>query len=215
MIERTRVLLVEDNVLFRAGLAQILEADGRFRVVGQVSDGADALPAVKQLAPDLVLIDLNMPVMDGIEAIRLMRTDTQVPIGVLSVFSDRDAQRSAIAAGANGYLGKDSTSEDLCEAAARMAHGEEVVLVPARGAPPFRVRRKTSGALARLTARELGVMRALAGDSNYDGIAADLDIRPKTLRNHISNIYRKLQISNRAQAVIIAMREGLVNIDSL
>jgi two-component system NarL family response regulator len=114
-------------------------------------------------------------------------------------------------AGANGYLAKDSTSQDLCQAAARLARGEEVMMVPRVMAGDMEAD-GASGGLRRLTPREVAVLGALAGGSSYEAIAAGLDISQKTLRNHISNIYRKLRIYNRAQAVIVAIREGLVDI---
>jgi DNA-binding NarL/FixJ family response regulator len=165
-----RVLLVDDNALFRDGIADILEADGRFRVVGQASRGDEAVAAASRLHPDLILMDLRMPGMSGAEAIRRIRAqDPAVPIGVLTVFETQESAQMALDAGATGYLAKDSTPADLCDAAAIIAQGKR----------NFKQR---------------------------------LGISPRTLRIHITHTYRKLQIHDRAQAVIAAIRAGLVEV---
>jgi len=207
------VLLVDDNLLFRGGIAQILRADGRFNVVGQAASGEEAVAVAARLKPALILIDLRMPGMNGVEAIRRIRLDSpDVPIGVLTMFETDDYIQSALAAGASGYLAKDSTPADLREAAVELAGGRrDLVAVPkARrsGADAHR----SSPILARLTVREVEVLRALATGASNEVIAASLGISPKTLRNHIRNTYRKLEIHDRAQAVIAALREGLVQV---
>jgi DNA-binding NarL/FixJ family response regulator len=183
-----RVLLVDDNALFREGIAQILQKDGRFAVIGQASRGDEAVAATTRLHPDLILIDVQMPGMSGIEAIRQIRVnDADVGIGVLTMYETPDYVQSAMKAGASGYVAKDSTPADLCEAAMALAK-----------------------ALAALTPRELEVLRALTGSESPMTIARSLGISPRTLRNHISHTYHKLGVSDRAQAVIVALREGLV-----
>jgi DNA-binding NarL/FixJ family response regulator len=207
----TTVLLADDNALFRDGIAQILRADGRFEVVGQVSRGEEAIAAAKKLRPNLILIDLQMPGVGGVDAIRSIREDDRdVPIGVLTMFETRDYVQAALVAGASGYVAKDSTPADLCAAAAELAQGKRdlvAIPMPSPGAGD-----PTSG-LARLTAREVEVLRALATQASNAAIARSLGISPKTLRNHISNTYHKLGIYDRAQAVIVAVREGLVAVN--
>jgi two-component system, NarL family, response regulator DegU len=205
------VLLVDDNALFRDGLAQILQRDGRFQVVGHAARGDEAVTAAARLRPALILMDLRMPGMSGHDAIRHIRaTDPKVAIGVLTMFDSHDHLKAALDAGATGYLLKDATPMDLCEAAAGLAQGyRERQPVPGEGAAAI----SSGGALASLTARELQVLRLMAtGDSN-EAIARALHISPSTLRNHTSNIYRKLGISDRVQAVIVAVREGLVDVN--
>jgi DNA-binding NarL/FixJ family response regulator len=202
------VLLVDDNALFRDGLAHILQADGRFDVVGQASRGDEAVAAAASLRPDLILMDMHMPGMSGLDAIKRIRADNpDVPIGVLTMFETPDHVQSALTAGASGYLAKDSTPADVCAAAAALAQGsKDLVVIP----PTFRGTPARSSALASLTARELEVLRALATGASNEAIARRLGISPKTLRNHVSNTYHKLGIHDRAQAVIVAVREGLV-----
>ena len=207
---RLRLFLVDDNAIFRDGVARILKADGRFRVVGQAATGEEAVAASARLSVDLILMDLRMPGMSGEQAIKQIRArDPEVPIGVLSIFVTEEHVKRALDAGANGYLAKDSTPEELCTAAARLAAGDQIK-------PVSNVKTAAdatgSGILASLTPREFEVLRALASDATYAAIARDLEISPKTLRNHISNTYHKLKIYDRAQAVILAVQEGVVDI---
>jgi len=210
-----KVLLVDDNALFRDGIVQILHADGRFQVVGQASDGAEGVAAAGRLRPDLILMDLRMPGMGGVEAIRAIRADApQVPIGVLTMFESADSVQSALQAGASGYVAKDATPDDFCEAASSLAQGTRQVI-----AIPNALATRTDGnhssvLLARLTDRELEVLRALSTGASTAEIARALGITTKTLRNHISATYHKLGIYDRAQAVILAVREGLVDVQS-
>jgi two-component system, NarL family, response regulator DegU len=211
LVMPTRVLLADDNALFRDGIAQILRSDGRFDVVGQTSRGDETIAAAARLRPDLILIDLDMPGMSGVDAIKSIRAaDDAVPIGVLTMFETQDYVQAALNAGASGYLAKDSTPADLCGTAAALAQGKrDLVAIPL---PPSGA--GTLGSkLARLTAREVEVLRALASGSSNEAIARSLGISPKTLRNHISNTYHKLGIYDRAQAVLVAVREGLVDVD--
>jgi len=210
-----KVLLVDDNALFRDGIVQILHADGRFQVVGQASDGAEGIAAAGRLRPDLILMDLRMPGMGGVEAIRAIRADApQVPIGVLTMFESADSVQSALQAGASGYVAKDATPDDFCEAASSLAQGTRQVI-----AIPNALATRTDGnhssvLLARLTDREREVLRALSTGASTAEIARALGITTKTLRNHISATYHKLGIYDRAQAVILAVREGLVDVQS-
>jgi DNA-binding NarL/FixJ family response regulator len=208
------VLLVDDNGLFRDGIAEILRADGRFEVIGQASRGDEAVTAASRLRPDLILMDLRMPGMTGLEAIRRIRAqDPAVPIGVLTMFETSASVQSALGAGATGYVIKDSTPSELCEAAAALAHGERDLVANPRLQSPG-ASGPASRLLAQLTARQVEVLRALATGASQGAIARSLGISPKTLRNHISDTYRKLGINDRAQAVIVAIREGLVEVGS-
>jgi DNA-binding NarL/FixJ family response regulator len=208
------VLLVDDNALFRDGLAHILAADGRFHVVGQASSGEEAVAAAARLQPDLILTDLHMPGMSGVDAIRHLRAvDPDVAIGVLTMFESNEYVQSALDAGASGYLAKDSTPAEVCEAAVALARGQRNVIAIPRSPRNSTNAGAPSGVLAVLTAREVQVLRALATTASNDTIARELGISPKTLRNHISNTYHKLGIHDRAQAVIVAVQEGLVELN--
>jgi DNA-binding NarL/FixJ family response regulator len=205
--------MVDDNALFRDGIVHILQRDGRFDVVGQVSRGDEAVAAAANLHPDLILMDLQMPGMTGVEAILAIRKgDTTVPIGVLTMFESPEHVDSAQAAGASGYVAKDATPADFCEAAAALAGGKrDVMAIPSASTQRTQPARK-SQLLARLSARELEVLRALTTGARSEMIARNLGITPNTLRNHIRSVYQKLGIFDRAQAVIVAVREGLIEI---
>ena len=208
-----RIVLADDNALFRSGIAQILKADGRFEVVGEASRGDEAVAAASELHPDLILIDLRMPGISGVEAIRhIRRSDPQAPIGVLTIFDTDAYVKAAMDAGASGYIAKDCTPDSLCAAAAALARGERHVIAPSRPSEDLGTR-SPGLPLAGLTPREVEVLRALATGLTNEAIARQLGISPKTLRNHISNTYHKLHIYDRAQAVIVAVREGLVDVN--
>lgn len=203
-----KVLLVDDNALFRDGIAHILAADGRFAVIGQASRGDAAVGAAASLQPDLILIDLQMPGMNGIDAIRSIRVhDPDVAIGVLTMFETADYVKAAMDAGASGYVAKDLTAGSFCEAAAALAQGRRDLISIPQPMPATR-----AGVLDRLTQREIQVLRAQATGATNADIAASLGISPKTLRNHISNLYQKLKIHDRAQAVIVAVQEGVIDV---
>ena len=208
-----RLLLVDDNALFREGIAEILVKDGRFQVVGQASRGDEAVAAAASLQPDLILIDLHMPGMTGIEAIRLIRRrDPRVPIGVLTMFETQNHVRESLDAGASGYVAKGATPTDLCEAAAALAGGTRDLVAALEPDAPPTGSATSSRLLAALTPRELEVLRALAGDERNKAIAQRLGISGPTLRNHLRSTYHKLGVFARAQAVIVAVREGLVDV---
>jgi DNA-binding NarL/FixJ family response regulator len=208
-----RLLLVDDNALFREGIAEILQNDGRFQVVGQASRGDEAVAAAASLQPDLILIDLHMPGMTGIEAIRQIRLrDANVPIGVLTMFETQDHVRESLDAGANGYVAKAATPADLCEAAAALAGGTRDLVAALEPDTSSAGIAASSPVLAVLSPRELEVLRALASDAGNEAIARRLGISGRTLRIHIRNTYSKLGIYDRAQAVIVAVREGLVDV---
>jgi DNA-binding NarL/FixJ family response regulator len=208
-----KVLLADDNTLFRDGIAQILRADGRFEVIGQASRGDEVVAAAARLQPDLILMDLQMPGMSGFEAIRRIRDGNhEVAIGVLTMFETQESIQQALEAGASGYLAKDATPAHLREAAVALADGKRVVTIP----QPSRSRADAATAsrvLADLTPRELEVLQVLASGASNEAIARSMGISPRTLRNHISNTYHKLGIFDRAQAVIVAIREGLVEVE--
>lgn len=202
-----RVLLVDDNALFRDGVARILKSDGRFEVVGQASTGDEGVVAASKLKPDLVMLDLRMPgatAPDTIAALLAQRAD--LPIGILTVFESDEFVQPALQAGARGYVPKDSTASELCEAAVALVDGRAAHLVPRKDP------KRASVPMESLTTRELEVLRALASGASYVTIAKDMGISPKTLRNHISNTYHKLEIYDRAQAVIAAVRAGVVDV---
>ena len=206
-----RILLASDNALFREGLSQILRSDGRFRVA-ESATGQAAVSDAARLKPDLIILDIGMPGRSGIDAIRRIRaSDASVPIGILTGLNSDEQIRAALTAGASDYVHIDATVAELVGTAARMAIGGRPIPLAPRARSTARVDRPPE-LLASLTPRELEVFRALASGATIGAIAARLGISRKTLRNHISSAYHKLHIYDRAQAVIVAVREGLVEL---
>jgi DNA-binding NarL/FixJ family response regulator len=208
-----RVLLVDDNDLFRQGLRTLLEEEG-VDVVGEASTGRDALVELRVLAPDVVVMDLNMPGISGVEAIREMAMIAPTARVLVLTASDGDADvMDAILAGASGYLLKDSSLPELMAGIRATASGESLispaiatkVLHQLRAASTQREEADASV----LSDREMQVLRLIANGNDNAQIAAELHISPKTVKNHISNILMKLQIENRIQAAVFAVRSGL------
>jgi len=211
-----RVLLVDDHDLFRTGLRKLLSEQG-VQIVGECDDGENALRAIRELAPDVVVMDLNMPGVGGVEATRQIAMIAPLTRVLVLTISDQDADvLEAILAGACGYLLKDSSIDDLIAGINAAAIGEALVS-PAIAAKVLQHVRAT-GAGSReaelirseLSQREIEVLKLIANGKDNAHIAADLHISPKTVKNHISNILMKLQIENRIQAAVVAVRSGLV-----
>ena len=213
--DRLRVLLVDDHDLFRTGLRNLLEEQG-VQVVGEAASGSDALRIVREIAPDVVVMDLNMPGMSGVEATREIAAIAPLTrVVVLTISDEDDDVMDAIVAGACGYLVKDSSIEELMRGINAAAIGESLISPPIASKVLQRMRAVTldQGAetiRAELSDRELDVLRLIANGKDNSEIAEALHISPKTVKNHISNILMKLQIENRIQAAVYAVRSGIV-----
>ena len=206
------VLIVDDHAVVRQGLRTFLELQDDIEVVGEAADGEQALEAVARLAPDVVLMDLVMPRLDGVSALeRLRDVAPATRVIVLTSFLDEDKVLPAVRAGAAGYLLKDVQPAELVRAI-RIVDSGESLLHPAVAA---RVLRELAGDGARaerhelLTARELEVLALLAGGRANKAIAFELGVAEKTVKTHVGNILGKLGLSDRTQAALYAVREGL------
>ena len=210
-----RVLLVDDQTLFRTGLARLLSEDGRVEIIGQAVDGADAVKQAAKLKPDVVLMDLKMPNVDGIEATRqIIEADPAIRVLILTTFETDNHVIQALKAGASGYVLKDSLAEAIVSSIHAVASGERVMA----GAVANRVLEMLTGTSTPkefydgLTVREVEILRLLATGMANKQIAYRLKISEKTVRNHVSNTYEKLGIYDRSQAVLYAVRKGLVEV---
>ncbi|MEI8106018.1 MAG: response regulator transcription factor [Actinomycetes bacterium] len=210
-----RVLLVDDHDLFRTGLHTLLAEQG-VDVVGEAQTGAEAVSAIRELAPDVVVMDLNMPGISGVEAIRQIASLAPLTRVIVLTISDQDADvMNAIVAGACGYLLKDASIDQLMEGIRAAAAGESLVSPAIATKVLQRLRASTSSShdaatiRSELSDREMQVLKLIASGMDNSQIAADLHISPKTVKNHISNILMKLQIENRIQAAVYAVRSGL------
>src|ERR1700690_2720907 len=211
-----RIVIVDDHDLFRTGLRSLLEEQG-VRVVGDASSGAEGVQLVRELAPDVVVMDLAMPGMGGLDATRHITSIAPLTRVVMLTISAGEADvMDAIFAGACGYLLKDSSIQELMAGIHAAARGESPVS-PAIAAKVFQRLRATAttpevaGSIrAELSEREIEVLKLIASGNDNGMIAAGLHISPKTVKNHISNILMKLQIENRIQAAVYAVRSGIV-----
>jgi DNA-binding NarL/FixJ family response regulator len=214
-----RVLLVDDQALIRAGFRMILEAEEGIEVVGECADGTQAIDSVKRLRPDVVLMDIRMPEMDGIEATRrIVQADGDGPVKVLmlTTFDLDEYVYDALRAGASGFLLKDVPAEQLVAGIHVVAQGE-ALLAPSitrrliqefsRSAPS---RQEAPAGVAELTPRELEVFKLLARGMSNAEIAAELVVSETTVKTHVARILMKLEIRDRVQAVVLAYESGLV-----
>jgi DNA-binding NarL/FixJ family response regulator len=207
-----RLVVVDDHALFRRGLVGLLSEMPGFQVVGQAGDGEQALPIIEQAQPDIVLLDLNMPVMDGIATLRALRA-RHLPVRVLMLtISQNDADLlDAIRSGADGYLLKNTEPEDLRRALIHVAEGQGA-LSPEVTGPVLRAvsRFSTEDAGVLLSDRELEVLGCLVDGATTMQIAARLFISENTVKTHVRHIFEKLEVSNRAEAVGKALQMGLI-----
>jgi DNA-binding NarL/FixJ family response regulator len=211
-----RVLLVDDEQLIRTGLRMILEAEDDLQVVGSAVDGLDALAAVDRLAPDVVLMDIRMPRMDGLEATRrILSGPSQSRVVVLTTFDLDEHVFDALAAGASGFLLKDAPAHQLVDAIRAAAAGDALLAprVTRRLIAQFtRSRPRRSPAIAvDLTARESEVWQLVAEGLSNAEIAERLVIGEATVKTHVARLLAKLGLRDRVQAVVLAYESGLVN----
>jgi DNA-binding NarL/FixJ family response regulator len=211
-----RVLIVDDHDLFRTGLRNLLEEQG-IDVVGEAGAGNEAIRSVRELAPDVVVMDLNMPGMSGVEATRQITGIAPLTRVLVLTISDQDSDvLDAILAGACGYLLKDSSIQELMAGIRAASIGESLISPSIAGKVLQRVRATSSVSeiaetiRAELSDREIEVLKLIANGKDNAMIAAELHISPKTVKNHISNILMKLQIDNRIQAAVYAVKSGIV-----
>ena len=209
-----RLIIADDHAVVRQSLRLMLEMDEEVSVVGEAVDGAEAVSLTQELKPDLVLMDIRMEGMDGVEATRRLRqVAPNVPVLVLTGFGEDQILLKAVEAGACGFLLKDSTAEELKEAITRVVNGESLVT-------PSLLRKLLDELAHRgkatqpihelLTPREMEVLRAIGRGMSNGEIARELVISQKTVKTHLGKIFSKLQVDGRAQAMLYAIREGLV-----
>ena len=209
MTPAVRVLLVDDHPVVRQGLRALLSTQDGIEVVGEADDGEAAVAAAERLSPDVVLMDVVMPGMDGVEALRRIgERRPQTRVVMLTSYADERRAMEAVDAGASGFLLKDASPRDVA-AAIRAAHRGEAVLHPSVAAKLLAERRRPPAAHADLTARELEVLRLIARGLQNKQIAVQLHVSEKTVKTHVSAIQRKLDVTDRTQAAMYAVRERL------
>lgn len=209
------ILLVEDHKIVREGTRQLLEQNVDFSVVGEAADGLEAVTLVETLTPDIIVMDVRLPNMNGIEATRIITSrHPAIKVIILSAYDDDSYIFPLFEAGASGYLLKNASGAELAEAIRSVRRGESA-LSPRIGAKIVqRIGNKEEGhkAPGLLTQRELGVLRLAAQGLPNKGIAAELGISVQTVQVHLRNIFSKLQVGNRTEAIAHALQNGWISL---
>jgi len=217
MSESIRILVVDDHAIVRKGLVAVLETEPDMVLVGEAADGGEAVEKTRQLLPDVILMDLVMPKMDGIQAIiEIKKIFPKARILVITSFAEDDKVFPAIKAGASGYLLKDSSPEDLVSAVRQIHRGEVSLhpLIARKLISELKQEKKDAKSSAQpLTEREVEVLGLIARGFSNQEIADRLFVSETTIRFHVSNILGKLHLANRTQAVLYALREGLAHLE--
>lgn len=209
------IILADDHLMVREGLKQILEFDGEIKVVGEAGDGYECLNAINKSKPDIILLDINMPNLDGLQVLSIMK-ENHMPnkVIMLTIHNEVDYLIKAIDLGCDGYVLKDSDSATLKKAIVSVYNGETYIepdLTPLLNSN-LAERDVMKDKVSDLTKREMEVLKLIASGMFNKEIASSLDISERTVKNHISNIFKKISVSDRTQAAVFAIKNKLVDI---
>lgn len=214
-MKKLRVVVADDHTLVRRGTCELLAEAPEIEVVGEAANGQEAIAQVERLAPDVLVIDLSMPVMDGVSATRALRANhPDLGIVILSAHGEEDFVLRALQAGANGYLLKTADEEQLHEAVRLVAAGRPALLQPEVTSVvmgSFQAPRRPP--VEALSERELEVVREVAKDLGNKQIATRMGISERTVQQHLSNIFGKLGVSSRTGAALKALQEGWITLE--
>ncbi|HSG41859.1 MAG TPA: response regulator transcription factor [Anaerolineales bacterium] len=216
MTEIIRVLITDDHLVVRKGLAALLATKEDIEVIGEAENGKEAIEKVRELSPDVILMDLVMPEMDGVQAIKQIVAEfPEAKILVMTSFATDDMVFPAIKSGALGYLLKDSTPEELVGAIRQVYQGEPSLHPKIARKVLMEISNPTVNTTSEdpLTERELGVLKSIAKGMSNQEIGLTLSISETTVRTHVSRILNKLHLASRTQAALYALKEGLANLD--
>lgn len=213
---RIRILIADDHLFYREGVRTLLKGVSDIEIVGDAISGNDAVEQSAQLQPDVILMDIKMPGLNGIEATRqILQTQPSIGILIVTMFDDDDTVFAAMRAGARGYLLKDADRDELVRAVAAIHRGE-AIFSPAIArrmmsyfARPANAEARSAQAFPELSDREREVLELMAKGHSNPAIASQLVVSIKTVQNHVSSIFNKLQVADRAQAIIRARNAGL------
>jgi len=214
-VEAIKILIADDHPVVREGLISMLSREGDFKVIGEAKDGVEAVNKAKELSPDVVLMDLRMPEMDGVEAIRQIRpTMPDIKFIILTTYSDDDYIFSGIEAGARAYLLKDAPREDLFKAIRSVYRGESLIqpVVASKLLDRFSQLSRRTPSGEELSGRELEVLCLMAKGAANKEISAELNIAQSTVKTHITNIFQKLGVNDRTEAVTQALKKGIIRL---
>jgi DNA-binding NarL/FixJ family response regulator len=215
-----RILLCDDHAMFRQGLRSILETENAFRVIGEASSGREAVRYALQTRPDIIVMDIQMPELDGVAATKdILAEWPEAKVIILTMYRQDTYVFEAIKVGARGYLLKDADANDLIDSIRRVSEGETLLnadMAASILAEFKRVKEVTpehaEHKLSDLTEREAAILRLLAQGASNQEIAEKLEVSEKTVRNRLSEIFSKLRLNNRTQAALYALREGIATL---
>lgn len=209
------VMIADDHSMIREGLKQLLELEGDFKVIAEACDGEDCLNKLAIQIPDILLLDINMPKMNGLEVLEKIRsTNMKIKVLVLTVHNEVEYLLKAVDIGVNGYLVKDSGSAELKKAIFSVINGEDYIqpsLIPVLNSKMID-RNHDNELIEDLTRRELQVLKLLAVGKYNKEVAEELEISERTVKNHVSNIFKKIHVTDRTQAAVFAIRNNLITI---
>lgn len=209
------IMIADDHSMIREGLKQLLELEGDFKVIEEACDGVECIEKLEKAVPDILLLDINMPNMNGLEVLQKMKDKKmEVKVLVLTVHNEVEYLLKAVDIGVNGYLLKDSESSELKKAILSVIEGENYIqpsLIPVLNAKMID-RDRDSVKIESLTKRELEVLKNLSYGMYNKEIAEKLNISERTVKNHISNIFKKIEVTDRTQAAVFAIRNNLITI---
>jgi DNA-binding NarL/FixJ family response regulator len=209
-----RLVVVDDHALFRSGLVSLLKGTAEFQVVGEAGNGQEALDVVRRLSPDVVLLDVNMPIMGGVETVTELRQESDVRILMLTISKNDEDLFGAISAGADGYLLKNVSPEELFKAIRNVQAGLSVLAPDVTRQVLRAISLDQVGAADRgLSSREVEVLRCLAQGKTTAQISTELFISDNTVKTHVRHILEKLEAANRAEAVSKAVQLGMIGQD--
>jgi DNA-binding NarL/FixJ family response regulator len=214
-VEAIKLLIVDDHPVVREGIGAMLKREPDFKIVGEASNGLEAVEQARELSPDVILMDLRMPEMDGVEAItRIKEAKPEVKFIILTTYSDDEYIFKGIAAGARAYLLKDAPREELFKAIRAVYRGESLIqpVVASRVLDKLaELSRKNPGAET-LSEREVEVLRLMAKGVSNSNIADELSITQSTVKTHITSIFQKLNVTTRTEAVTTALKRGIIQL---
>lgn len=210
-----KVMLADDHSLIREGIKQLLEFDGSIEVIAQAADGLECLSVLSSVSPDVLLLDINMPNMNGIDVLsELKRKRNKMKILILTVHNEVEYLMKAMDMNVDGYILKDSGSAELREAIQKVYSGEQYIessMIPALNSRVIN-RDIDKEKIESLTKREVEILKQIAGGRFNKEIADSLDITERTVKNHISNLFKKIDVNDRTQAAVFAIRNNLVTL---
>jgi DNA-binding NarL/FixJ family response regulator len=214
-VEAIKILIVDDHPVVREGIGSMLKREPDFKIVGEAINGLEAIERVRELSPDVVLMDLRMPEMDGVEAITKIKEEKpEVKFIILTTYSDDEYIFKGIAAGARAYLLKDAPREELFKAIRAVSRGESLIqpVVASRLLDRLAELSKKTPSAEMLSERELEVLRLMASGVSNKDIAEQLSITQSTVKTHITSIFQKLNVTTRTEAVTTALRKGMIQL---